>query len=586
MLLRFVIALLGAACLVIAGFLAPQWYDQLPRRSDLPPPEFRGDMLLRAWLALQGLLLLAVAVRPPAFTTIAPEAKFVLPEAPEPESDLSPATAHLVLAAVALIAFALRLYGINSDLWLDEINPVVAYRHVPALEIFVTYLQAGNHMLNTFLVKVLVTVLGEKEWVIRIPALLFGTALVPALYWLSRFAFTRWQSLAVALLSATSYHLVFFSQNSRGYAGYLFFSVLATGLLLKALKEDRPAAWAGYIAVCVLDMAIHMIAGFVVAGHFALVAAGVMVIWRSGKPIAPLCRRVFSVYTIVGLLAVGMYITVLPEFLIYQKHFYQEDKTAGFSPFSMEFLLELARGITAGFSPGMLAGLAPFLLIAAWGFVHLTRRHWALAMGLASPLIVMGAYMVVRAIPISPRFFLLAVPLALMTMVEVIWRVAAMIEERIAALRGRAHLLTALAVGLVATVFLASLAGLYRYPKQDYSGAIRFLDEQREPGAPVIVIHFAEQGMRYYGVKTGWREDTDFICTRSPVEFNGLAARNNGKRLFAVTSFTRALRIEEPEIRQRLENDWTLLRKFPSTIGDGAILVWERNRVGEAHTSP
>lgn len=66
-----------------------------------------------------------------------------------------------------------------------------------------------------------------------------GTACIPAAYWLARFALTRWQALSVALLVAVSYHLVFFSQNARGYTAHIFFSLVTSGLVLVASTRRR-----------------------------------------------------------------------------------------------------------------------------------------------------------------------------------------------------------------------------------------------------------------------------------------------------------------------------------------------------------
>ncbi len=70
--------------------------------------------------------------------------------------------------------------------------------------------------------KLCVAIFGAQEWAIRLPSVIFGTATIPAIYWVSRQALSRRASLCVALLLAVSYHHIFFSQNARGYTAYVF----------------------------------------------------------------------------------------------------------------------------------------------------------------------------------------------------------------------------------------------------------------------------------------------------------------------------------------------------------------------------
>ena len=74
-------------------------------------------------------------------------------------------------------------------------------------------------------------------------AVLFGIATVPALYWLARPIMKGWQALAVAFLTAVSYHHVWFSQNARGYSAYLLFCVLATGALWRLITDPPQRRW-------------------------------------------------------------------------------------------------------------------------------------------------------------------------------------------------------------------------------------------------------------------------------------------------------------------------------------------------------
>jgi uncharacterized membrane protein len=54
---------------------------------------------------------------------------------------------------------------------------------------------------------------------------------------------------------AVSYHHIFFSQNARGYSAALFFALATSGLLIRALWDDRGWRWCLYVAAMVLGFA-------------------------------------------------------------------------------------------------------------------------------------------------------------------------------------------------------------------------------------------------------------------------------------------------------------------------------------------
>jgi hypothetical protein len=57
-----------------------------------------------------------------------------------------------------------------------------------------------------------------------------------------------------------SYHHVWFSQNARGYTGLLFFGLLATWLLVRALRQPTARVWLGFGLCLALSMYIHLTA--------------------------------------------------------------------------------------------------------------------------------------------------------------------------------------------------------------------------------------------------------------------------------------------------------------------------------------
>ena len=567
--------LAAAIALILLGLLLPRaWYDALPWGAELPPQPIKGVTLLQFALVLEGVALLWLSFRPRVLRTL--EAK-ELPGLHLPRADdaVARGRACWVLGAITALALALRMHHINSDLWLDEIAPVMGYGPLSWLDVVASYQRSNNHLLNTLLVKGAVVLFGEREWAIRLPAVLFGTATIPALYWAARMAVERRVALGAALLLALSYHHIFFSQNARGYAAYMLFAVLASGLLVSGLRRDRARDWALYVLVLYLGFASQLITTFVALAHglVGLIAAGV-VRARGDSPL-PLLGRLAGVFGVAALLVFQLYATIIPQAYVVAQTTYGS-AASGFSPFSLDFLRELIRGLSAGFGTGLLLGAVPFLLLGVAGFLVLLRRQWALATALLLPEVVTAAFLFARGYTFSPRFFLLGLPLAVVCAVQGLWTVSAYVTRRTANFERLGPRLATGAVLLLGVISVIALRPYYRLPKQDYRGAIHYVESTRRPGDVVVVFGIAEKGIRFYSARLGVPADAGYLYLRDEAALDTILAVAPRRRVLVVATFMRELRINYPMLAASLRNDWPRPRRFDGTVGDGAVLVFDR----------
>jgi hypothetical protein len=557
---------------ILLGLLFPRaWYDALPTDPRLVLPPIKGVTLFQLALVLEGLALAVVGWL--GLRVVWGSAAVGGQTDPDRTAgDLSPRAATIALVGVTLLGLGLRLIRLEADLWLDEITPIARYRGFSALEVVATYLSSNNHLLNTLLVKLTTALFGEREWAVRLPALLFGVAAIPVFYWVARLAMSRLAALGAALLLATSYHHVFFSQNARGYSAYLCLSLVATGCFVRGLLQDRPRSWAGYIAATVANFASLLHSAFVFGGQ-ALV--GALLAWterRRGRPVGPLLRRGALVFGVTGVLGFQLYATMLPQAYVVINTVYRRE-ASGFSATSGAFLSDLLTGLVEGFGAGWWL-LLPFGALGAYGFFLLLRRQWLLGAGLALPPALTLAVLAARGLSASPRFFLLGLPLAdLAVVLGIIGLVGAVARRRWTAVaRDR------LAVGIVAVLALASLAALpryYRTPKQAYRATLAYLAERRAPGDVIVLVHTAEQGFRFYASRAGLTEGEDFVVVRSVDALDEVVRAHGAGHALLVTTFRRALQTGEPALYARIEAGWSPGRRFPGTVHDGTIAVWE-----------
>jgi hypothetical protein len=566
---RLLLGVAALALLLLAWKLPTAWYDSLPRQEETPPLLFRGVDLLRLTFLVEAIVFAWLAMVDWRYERISLSER--LPrEATNAAFDLSSANARILVIVLTVVAAFLRTYHLGSDLWLDEISPVVDYGPMPVVQVMGSYLRTNNHLLNTLLFKLSIGMFGESESAIRLPAVLFGIATIPALYWLARTILSRWASVGAAAILAASYHHVFFSQNARGYSAYLFFAIVATSLLIRALWDDKPWYWIIYVIAMVLGFASLANTAFVFAGHVLVAAAAVIRVRRGGGNGIALARRLIIVFAAAGFLSFQIYAAPLPEMYAVISHLYVREAT-GFAPFSMEFISEIARGLAAGFG-----GIVPaivLVVIGLAGIAFLFVRNPYVASALALPPVLTAVFLLARGLSFSPRFFLLLIPLAaltLMTIAEMSW----VWPPSSRSIKSIGHPRRAGIVGLcLAFASLFTLPAYYRVPKQPYRAAIQYIERVRTPGEPVIVVYAASTGIKYYTRRLGIPGARPYQYARKLADFDSLTRAGN---TLVVTTFPRTIRADLPEVFRELSNDWRPEKVFPATIGGGEITVWSK----------
>ena len=186
----------------------------------------------------------------------------------------------------------------------------------------------------------------------------------------------------------------------------------------------------------------------------------------------------------------------------------------------------------------------------------------------------------VRGLTVSPRFFLLLIPLAAIAAASAVQASVSLLAHR--SPLGRPGLIATMAVAglLLAIAAGRSLPYYYRTPKQPYRAAIRYAEARYAPGR-IIVVSNATGGIQYYLRRLGSADSTRFAYVRSAATFDSLVARSPGAAQ-AVTTFSRALAIELPDIDRRLASQWQRDTTFAATVGDGEITVWSRRPASHA----
>ena len=147
----------------------------------------------------------------------------------------------LLFIVTSLIVFyrsaSLSMTHDESASWLYlQDNPIL-----PILFLKDAWGTANNHYLNSLLIQCFTAIMGDKEWVVRLPNslsyLLYGFA---SIYLIKRIFLTRGAQLMVAGFVFLNVYLIDFFSLARGYGMSIAFHMVALGFLHLWLKSRKP----------------------------------------------------------------------------------------------------------------------------------------------------------------------------------------------------------------------------------------------------------------------------------------------------------------------------------------------------------
>jgi len=465
---------------------------------------------------------------------------------------------HIGVLFLCLLALGLRLPGLGSGLWFDEIVTLVSFVQQPLQQIVTSYDSANNHIFYSLLAHCSIALFGETAIALRLPALLFGVATVPIFFALARSITSRGEALAATLLLTLSYHHTYFCQNARGYTGYLFFSLLSTALLIRAFADDRPRYWVGFVFASVANLYIHLNGLFVLAAQ----VAGTLMLYV--LPAVPHQRqkRWRRVWLSVGAVAILTGLLYAPVSASIFTFFSTEGHNFGWS-LSLAFLQVVLRDVAPG-----VTGLTAVLFaipVGLVGLVSLTRTAPLLAYVMFLPPLLLQGVASITGIGTYPRFFLILLPFGILFAVRGLRLVAEWSARELFRSPLLEHRLFALLVFLAALAAASGLPRLYTLPKQDYVGALAFVASRRAPGEVVAAAYIADRGARFY--------DPTVLSARTADDLEKIVAR--GMPVWLLGTFLADMAVREPRLAALIDAHFREVRRFPGLVGDGTVVVWK-----------
>jgi len=208
-----------------------------------------------------------------------------LPRRGEPDTKRN--TALLILAGITLAGLALRL-AIPRGIWLDEAISI-HQAHLSLHDLFRNLYYGDRHPpLHHLTLWLTVRTFGDGELAVRLPSLIAGTLVMPALYELGRELYDRRTGLIAAAFGAASPLLIWYAQEARMYAFVTLFGLLALLTQLRVIRNPSMTNWAAYILATAALLWSHYF-GLLLIGVQQLIFVAVLVNRRNtGEPVRPL----------------------------------------------------------------------------------------------------------------------------------------------------------------------------------------------------------------------------------------------------------------------------------------------------------
>jgi mannosyltransferase len=469
----------------------------------------------------------------------------------------------LILATILLGALVLRVIGLDSQLWFDEIDTLQSHLLLPWGRMMEVY-SMNHHYLYSFEAKALMVPFGEAPWVLRLPALAFGMASIAAIWWLAREVAGTTIAHVTAALLAVSFHHIWFSQNARGYTELGFFATIGLGLFLRAtiLPTTRGAILFGLaLALCVFT---HLTGAFFFLA-LGLVWLGLLVARRFSPG---LMRWGLIAFVLGGVLTLILYAPLIVTLMHTVSSVGAQTRDSAVPQFGSPIwtITEGVHGVFGGLGPVQLLaaalGLALMVLGAVRGPSPVPLLGITVLLHIAVTLLVLWLI----GMRIWPRFFLLDIAFVLLLLAVGTREASMMIAQRVAP--RLAPVLFGLAIAAMLAVSFTLALRNYTGPKQDLTGAIAAANALRLPGERIYAVSYAADVYDgFYHQRWGkiWNSD-DYaaaLAQRGPV--------------LLVVSFPLRSFAEQPELKRDCDAG-TLreLRRLHGTLADGDTLILRR----------
>ena len=466
------------------------------------------------------------------------------------------------LLAFVTLALVARLIAVNSELWTDEILALLNSFRLPLAEIVTKFSGDNHHPLYSIFARISLVMFGESPWALRLPAVLFGTAAVAVTYGVGRLVIPRREALIASLLLAVSYHHVWFSQNARGYTLIGLVALLNTWILVRLLERPSWRLAVAFAVCAALGAYTHLTMVFIAIGQ-AMVAM-VALARADGSGLRARWPVLAGAFILAAWFTVLLYAPMLDDVLNFFVNVPSDLVGASTPAWALREAINVLLFAPGG--PGViLAGvvLAAATAVALAGFVSILRANRNVALAFVFPPVAVLVGALLGRGTMYPRFFFFVAGSAVIVLVRGLFASNEYVTRRWPGFPA-----TVPAFSLAALLLVASTASLglnYRYPKQDFGGAMRYVLASKAPDD--VVVFAGVPGEPYRNI-----HGQDWATIASVAQMDSLRGPGT-RRLWLIYTFPRYLAIGAPDVAALVSRRCQRPTVFRGTVGGGAVMV-------------
>lgn len=420
-----------------------------------------------------------------------------------------------IVLAILLLAFSLRILKLDGQsLWWDETLTVYGSNQ-DMISLLQGILERRVHPPLFYVLMHFWLLVGKEQFVVQTFAVFWGTLSVAAIYPVGRMVGGHKAGVCSTLLLAVSPYAIWYSQEARMYSLTAFLVLIANYFLMKTLREDHSKYWIGYSAFTLLAIWTHHICLFIIPAQLAFV------ILNRGTHRTEL-RACLTSITLIGLLYLPWVVTIFATGGFH-------NAAIGWVPFpQLQDLFWTPYVFTLGSTSDphhlsnilvvllclSLVGLSLFLVRKPSTEDHQRSGRIFLAYWLFVPAILV--FLISLDMPISQkrsiymdRYFTLLLPAYI-----------ALVACGLSAISKLRKELGLLALLIVLMPTLVSLRNLYfdeRYFRDDWRGAVRYIQQEGGPDDPILMKPSFFIPVQYYyeGTPIPW------VFIPEPVDIDG-----------------------------------------------------------------
>lgn len=476
-----------------------------------------------------------------------------------------------ILAAIVALALVLRLVGLNSPLWYDEILTVDTHLKMPWGQMLSDY-SMNHHYLHDVFAKLTMDSFGQVSWAIRLPALILGLASIVAVWVLARDVADTRIAHVTALLLALSYHHIWFSQDARGYTGLAFFGTTAIVLFMRGIHRPRASTWGWFAAMFAASVFTHL------TGAFLFVALGLVWLfiaiaeiptngWRS-----PLVRLPFMGFMVGGILTILLYLPIIPGIFSSVANVGDTSSVDVMQEYQSP-IWTMTEAVRTGIGRAgvIVAAISTLVVIlVSLGAASIWQRHRMFPLITLSHIMLSLVILVSLSMRIWPRFFFIDIGLLLLLIVLGV-RSFCIIATGLVGRINWAQIAFNIACLAMVLVSIPLALRNYAAPKQDLDGAVALVQSQGDGAGRVFAVGpaghiFPEHYGLHWKQITGDDGYTEALAEPGPVTFVVVFPERVDRRIPRLAND-----------RRNNRHNVSVLKRFAGTLGDGDVVVLHRN---------